>query len=83
MHSHNQSFEDNVDGGQPPLLVTCAQWAVVRWVFKINHAARNLGQSGLSYVFTGSGFTVRGYLSVCASHADRSFVGLAYMPAST
>ena len=52
-------------------------------MFKINHSARNLGQSGLSYAFTGSGFTVQGYLPVCASHADRSFVDLAYMPPTT
>ena len=28
-------------------------------------------------------FRVQGYLPVCASHTDRSFVDLAYMPAST
>ena len=45
----------------------------------------------LPYAFTGSGFTparrmaggVQGYLPVCASQGDRSFIDLAYMPANT
>ena len=37
----------------------------------------------LLYAFTGSGFTVQGYLPVCALHGNKPFVDLAYMPENT